>query len=381
MKLLSLSYELTRSHGWGRYAVEVIQRLRETGADIKAYHQRGGLQDSSVEGIADSCLVSPKSMRWGHCVAYLESFLISTEARSALAIHAMDESVLPLAYYLSLRSGRPFVSTIHGTYCVEALTGPARFKFRKMFSQAAGLISVSTYTKKRFLSEMPEASGKLEVVPLGVDSSLIEAVAPSAGAREPILLSVGAVKRRKGLLQVVRAVGSLRERLPKARVVVAGKYSESDPYVAEVRRAAASLGIADRVELLGEVDEDRLNSLYRKARALVMPSQNIGNHFEGFGLVHLEAAAKGLPAIGAFGCGNEDAIVDGKTGFLVGQSDVAALAARIEALFDDEGLWNAMSSAGLDFARSMNWTRTSATTHEILLSAARNYHREGSGKC
>ena len=48
-----------------------------------------------------------------------------------------------------------------------------------------------------------------------------------------------------------------------------------------------------------------------------MLSINDGKAFEGFGLVFLEANAKGMPCIGSINCGAEEAILNGKTGYIV----------------------------------------------------------------
>lgn len=370
MNVLALSYEMVRSHGWGRYSVELIHNLELLGDDVEAYAGSSG-GSSQPEVRVHAILHSPLAERGQLVFSCLESLRLVGAARRASIIHAMDESVLPIAYYLSSWTGRPFVATLHGTYCVEAVSGPRQRSFRKMLSAAAMLIAVSSYTKQRFLAGMPEVEEKTRVVSLGVAPELVDNSPLPADAREPVLLSVGAVKRRKGLLQVVRALGVLRETLPDARVVAAGMFSEDDPYISEVRREAALLGVADRVVMLGEVDEDTLNSLYRQARALVMPSQNVGSHFEGFGLVHLEAAAKGLPAIGSLNCGNEAAIRDGETGFLVGQSDVGSLADRIARLFNDDALWDEMSLAAVNFAKLMNWSHSAFETRAAYEAVSR----------
>jgi glycosyltransferase involved in cell wall biosynthesis len=102
---------------------------------------------------------------------------------------------------------------------------------------------------------------------------------------------------------------------------------------------------------------------------LLMPSQEVQEGFEGFGLVHLEAAANGLPAIGSRDSGNEDAIIDRVTGFLVPQGDEDCLQAAIRTLLEQDGRWNAMSAAGLRFAGDMSWARTAELTLQGYLAS------------
>src|SRR5437016_5206992 len=69
-----------------------------------------------------------------------------------------------------------------------------------------------------------------------------------------------------------------------------------------------------RVRLLGEVEEARMLALYKGCELFVLtPREDAIGRFEGLGLVYLEAAALGKPAIGTTDCGAEDAIVDDVT--------------------------------------------------------------------
>ena len=88
-----------------------------------------------------------------------------------------------------------------------------------------------------------------------------------------------------------------------------------------------------------------------------MPSMNVGDSFEGFGLVHLEANVWGVPAIGSFGCGNEDAVRDGYSGYLIEQGNIKALSEAMMRLLDPAFDWNAMSANARQFSQSMSWER------------------------
>jgi len=100
-----------------------------------------------------------------------------------------------------------------------------------------------------------------------------------------------------------------------------------------------------------------------------LPSINIGGRFEGFGLVYLEAGAAGLPVIGTLGCGAEEAIVDGETGFLVPQYDVEALAGAIIRLLTDADLRARMGAAGRARAAAFSWTNVAAQVRAVYESA------------
>ena len=87
----------------------------------------------------------------------------------------------------------------------------------------------------------------------------------------------------------------------------------------------------------------------------LLPSQNVDGSFEGFGFVHLEAGRLATPSIGSLDCGNEDAIIDQKTGFLVAQNDLCGLAKRMEVLHIDKTLRNRMGLAAQQNCASWTW--------------------------
>ena len=118
------------------------------------------------------------------------------------------------------------------------------------------------------------------------------------------------------------------------------------------------LGLQAHVTFLGEVSEQELVAWYHRATAFVMPSLSVGDHFEGFGLVHLEANACGTPAIGTWESGAEEVIVDGENGFLVPQNDPEALAEAIGRLLADATLVQRMGASGRARAQQMTWQHT-----------------------
>ena len=93
---------------------------------------------------------------------------------------------------------------------------------------------------------------------------------------------------------------------------------------------------------------------------------------EGFGIVFLEAAASGKPAVGGRSGGVPEAVADGVTGLLVGGTDAEELATTIARLMDSEALRRSLGEAGRARAvREFGWEsaaqRVSATMHRRLV--------------
>lgn len=105
------------------------------------------------------------------------------------------------------------------------------------------------------------------------------------------------------------------------------------PSRAELERRAERNCPPGKVVFHGRVTEKALGELYERCRALVLPSLK-----EGFGIVYMEAAAKGRPSIGFAAGGVTDAVINGRTGMLVPPGDAEALFASMQCLAADKGL-------------------------------------------
>jgi glycosyltransferase involved in cell wall biosynthesis len=114
--------------------------------------------------------------------------------------------------------------------------------------------------------------------------------------------------------------------LPDVRLRVGGKGEDVDFY----RRRAEELGVADRVEFLGFVED--LNAFYGACHVFALPSTDVR---EGFGLVLLEAMACGRPVLATPLVGMAADLERMGAGVVVPPNDPAALAAALRSL---EGL-------------------------------------------
>jgi len=99
-----------------------------------------------------------------------------------------------------------------------------------------------------------------------------------------------------------------------------------------LQRLAAELGVSDRVHALGHVSYDDLPRWYAACDLFVMPNRDIDGDTEGFGLVFLEAASAGKPAIAGIAGGTGSAVVDGASGLRVDGEQLEAIAGALTRL-------------------------------------------------
>ena len=146
---------------------------------------------------------------------------------------------------------------------------------REAAERAELIICVSEFTASQVESLLRVERARLRVIHHGLRFR----ATPAAGAREPIVLSVGALQRRKNLVRLVEAFEAAAP--PPWRLILAG----SDGYGAEEIHARIARSPARaRIETTGWIDDAELAALYRRASVFAFPSLD-----EGFGIPVLEA--------------------------------------------------------------------------------------------
>lgn len=363
MKVCVLTDELSTKHGWGRYSIALIRALLTRGTDLR--------------------ILSPKRL----CSApdlldypdhhEITSFLWETRslARTTLAnwrtvrrlvggcdvIHCVTEPYAPVAALAG--GGRPLFVTAHGTYSIHPLgsrkDGPL---LRYAYRRARRVLCVSHYTEGRLQEAVPWV--RSGTVPEGVDFERFQAaVDQSSAPTVPYVLSVGPIKERKGYSISLAAFALLKDAFPDLHYFIVGMVHE-DGFHQELLKMAETAGVADRVHFLGQVSDERLIALYRGCALFVLTPLTVGTQFEGFGLIYLEANACGKSVVGSMGCGAEEAIANGETGFLVTAGDPTATAEAMARLLRDPELAARLGATGRERARLMSWDVTAGKVLE-----------------
>jgi glycosyltransferase involved in cell wall biosynthesis len=189
------------------------------------------------------------------------------------------------------------------------------------------------------------------VVHLGADVPAEVRAMPS----QPTLVTVGHLAARKRHADVISAVAALRDRWPELRYVIVGDGPERE----RLMEHAAALGVADRVQLRGQLPNDEAVAVAQAGSLFVLPSVD-----EAFGVAYVEAMAGGVPAIGCSGeDGPEEIAAAGGGIALVPARDAGALADRIDALLGDRATLEALrQSARATVEREFTWPRCGAQT-------------------
>jgi glycosyltransferase involved in cell wall biosynthesis len=175
------------------------------------------------------------------------------------------------------------------------------------------------------------------------------------------LLYVGRLDPRKGVDIAVEALAHLPT---QARLRLVGGWDVREEE--RLREFAANLGVGERVEFAGQRDRDDLISAYAAADAVVFPVR----WREPWGLVPLEAMARGRPVVATGRGGSGEYLRDGENCLLFDADDARSLAGAVRRLASDPDLRAALREGGFATAPHHTEPVFNAAVQEALLETA-----------
>ena len=282
----------------------------------------------------------------------------------------------PSGRLLGWLTGTPVVCLLHGLDVV--VDHPLyRAVFLPAIRGCDRLIANSRHTADLALG-MGIPADRLVVINPGADAAPPPDSVALAGFRArfdlhgPVLLSVGRLTARKGLLGFVQqCLPRLLLRCPDAMLLVVGAEARQalgparTPVLPALQRALQELALTDRVRFAGDLSDADLALAYGCASALAFPVLDLPGDVEGFGMVALEAAAHGLPTVAFAVGGVPDAIAPGRSGILVAPGDYPGMADALGRLL--EGSEPAITgSACRSFAQDFSWASRAARLLEVV---------------
>ncbi len=374
LAVVTLDYPPVRG-GIQTLAHEIYSRLADRLAFLLApAHPRAAAWDAQdiVPVERTRCGVESRLARIGFA---LEARRRLRALPASVPLHCLN---LYAARAAGLDGRRRYCLWVHGE---ELLRQKNERALRRCLTGAELILANSRFTAgvaRRLAGERPP----IVVVPLGAPPEWLRRP-PSPQAVEwrrrlappdiPLVLTVSRLSRRdryKGVDLSLEACARLRRMGAEFRLAVVG----DGDYAAVLQHRAHAAGIADWVHWLGNVEEASLVDLYDACDLFLLNSRAErgprGLGVEGFGIVFLEAAARGKPAIGGRSGGIPDAVEDGVTGILVDPDDPRALAEALRQLLSDPAARARLGQAArARVEREYHWNRSA----QLVWEAHRRY--------
>jgi phosphatidylinositol alpha-1,6-mannosyltransferase len=291
-------------------------------------------QDCRVERVTEKALLPTRRVR----------ARIDALAREIDADVIFVDPMLPIGFVGPKLTAAPYVVVAHGAeitwYGRLPVTRPWA---RRVLRGAAGIVAAGNYPAR----EAIRAAGRPlagVIIPPGVDVDRFHAIDDDerklTRARHdldpdrPLVLGLSRLVPRKGFDIVIDACAAI----DGVQLAIAGAGRD--------RKRLERRG-GGRVRFLGRVPDADLPALYGAADVFAMCCRERwgGLEAEGFGIVFLEAAACGVPAVAGRSGGAHEAVADRETGFVVAPKDTDAVRAALRELLSDDALRGRMAQA------------------------------------
>ncbi|MBN1171708.1 MAG: glycosyltransferase family 4 protein [Micromonosporaceae bacterium] len=387
--MLSWEYPPVMVGGLGRHVVALSRALAEAGHEVTVVtrHAAGAPLEEYIQGVRvvrapeDPPLFplsTPNLLAWTMAFnhAITRAALRAAETVRYDVIHAHDWLVTHTAVTLAEHLDLPMVATIHATEAGRHqgwLPGEMNKCIHSveywLTHEARRVITCSEYMRWEVTRLLELPSGRVQVVPNGVDSLQWRAAPRAVAAARarfagegPLLAYAGRLVYEKGVQDIVAALPELRYRHPGLRMVVAG----DGPYRAELQEEARSNGLHRAVSFTGFLGEE-LPAVMAATDTLVVPSI-----YEPFGLVALEGASAGAPLAVASTGGLAEIVQQGVTGVTFPAKNPGALAEAVSTLLSDEAEARRMAGRAKRMVRErFGWDNVASLTADVYRGVLR----------
>ncbi len=265
--------------------------------------------------------------------------------------HCVTPPGFAAARWLRHRSGPALAVSTHGpdVISVHARSRWASRATSVAFDAADVVIANSRWAAAR-CETIAGHTLPVEIVHLGAD--LLE---PASNRRpRPTIVTLAHLVGRKRHVVVLHALAAMPEEDRPDYLIIG-----DGPGRPELTRLARELGLADRVQMIGQLDNERAVQEVARCHLFVMPSVN-----EPFGVAYVEAMAAGVPVIAVGGEGGpEDIAAAGGGIVLVARDDHRALAAAIADQLRDPARLAALGGAAREnVAQHFTWAHCGERT-------------------
>ncbi len=353
--------------GWNRYTINLLIELSSLGIEFFLYSDQPLHESYLAKLPKDSYQIRIASpMRY----VLWEQYWLPKQCEK----DKVDILHCPMNFGLPWSSPCPRVLTLHDAidqvYYSRDQSWHQQFNFVNIQSRmyhwiartrADKIITVSQYSKDDIVKYLQIPEHKVTVIYEAADARFHQTVSDAERLHvrncyklnSPYIFYIGGWEKRKNIPFLVRAFAQAN--LEGVDLVLAGGQNEQRAALVQL---AESLGIANRLRLLGWVDDVDLPALYAEALCFVYPSV-----YEGFGLQLCEAMVSDCPVLAAKATCLPEILGDGGETFAI--SDTQELVILLQRLTSDCDYYNYLVNQAKNRSHKFNWERTARQTKQV----------------
>jgi len=232
---------------------------------------------------------------------------------------------------------------------------------KKILTNAKHIIALNSYVPKVLQKEFGNAfAGKVMVVNPGVsritnaELRIKNKLVKNYNLKSKmILLQVGRLAKRKGVDKVLETLSDVLKECKNLIYVVVGQGSA----ISSIQYLISKYKLKKNVVLITNADDDEVNAWYELCDIFIMPARYIDGDVEGFGIVYLEANARGKPVIAGDSGGVRDAVKPDLNGLLVNPESTTEIRDAIIKLCQDEFLRRRLGQQGREWVKNFDWQK------------------------
>jgi glycosyltransferase involved in cell wall biosynthesis len=338
MNLCIVTNELTSLNGYGKFSIDLVDGLKKLGCNplvITSLSSQNQYRGNVIPILRHKKLAPLSSL---HLLIH-DLLMVNFYSRQCDLIHFLTESHLAYSNFIN----KPYLVTCHGTWALRPLTANVLTStvFKRAYSKALNVVSVSNYTSEKLNSKIPFAH--LKVIKNGIKLQKRAIKRTRRKMDESIILSVGSFNQGKDFLTAARSVGELSSRLDNVKYhIITGRPNT----LIEKELKQTALQYSYELVIHKKLSDDERNTLYQKADLfLLTPRENQGD-FEGFGLIFLEAAQYGLPVVTTRSGAVAELITSLQNGLLKDEGDFIGLAEAMHEILTNKAKYKKLQQAG-----------------------------------
>ena len=230
-------------------------------------------------------------------------------------------------------------------------------RIRKTLSETSHIVANSYFTKKK-ITDLGIKSSKIKVIYPGVEHRYFDFKKNNNPFQKyknfkPILLTIARLEKRKNHRNIIYAVNELIKDFKNLLYLIAG----DGPEIREIRKLINKLNLEKNVKVLGKVNENDKNFLFKISDLHVMPTiqDKKSVSIEGFGISYIEAGMHGIPSISSGLGGTEESVINGKTGIICNPNNISSIKDSIKKVLINKKMYKKLSINSKNFSKKFLW--------------------------
>ena len=379
--------------GQNVYVAELSMQLVRKGYHVDIYTRRDsaeapeivewqpGVRVIHVTAGAATYIAKEQLLQYMQEFTFQMLYFMSRQELYYELIHAHFFMSALVASNIKKATGIPYVVTFHALGLVRKLHQQQQDGFpaerilieKHIVNDANLLIAECPQDKEDLIVHYEADPTRIAIVPCGFNPKEFYPIDKAAAREklklppdEKIILQLGRMVPRKGVDNVIRALGVARRNTDALKLLIVGGESDSPdpastPEIGRLQQVAMECGVRDQVLFTGRKSRAVLKYYYAAADIFISTPW-----YEPFGITPLEAMACGTPVIGSNVGGIKYSVVDQQTGFLVPPQQPDILAATITQLLNDGALYQSMCKNAIrHVGHTFTWNKVAASLHQV----------------